>query len=182
MSLCSPVQYIYCYLPQTTIHPRRNTPAFLLKFSLKARAVLQRPGSREFHTVLKEKGKRSKHTSSHSLGLNCFDLFKSFDNQQKEEHFKTVAPVLMGYPHHRKLINDTSEFLSILSFPFSFFSKGITGIRFAEHQRCYIRTQTRKLPTVAEVEAGDTELQVCLLPFLSVLTASVVQQRLSCIL
>lgn len=40
------------------------------------------------------------------------------------------------------------------------FKNGITGIRFAEHQRCYIRTQTRKLPTVAEVEAGDTELLV----------------------
>lgn len=38
------------------------------------------------------------------------------------------------------------------------FKNGITGIRFAEHQRCYIRTQTRKLPTVAEVEAEDTEL------------------------
>ncbi|XP_031718346.1 tenomodulin isoform X2 [Anarrhichthys ocellatus] len=35
--------------------------------------------------------------------------------------------------------------------------KGITGIRFAEHQRCYIRTQTRQLPTVAEVEAEDAE-------------------------
>uniref|UniRef100_A0A096LUB7 Tenomodulin n=1 Tax=Poecilia formosa TaxID=48698 RepID=A0A096LUB7_POEFO len=35
------------------------------------------------------------------------------------------------------------------------FKKGITGIRFAEHQRCYIRTQTKKLPTVAEAEADD---------------------------
>ncbi|AWP11829.1 putative tenomodulin [Scophthalmus maximus] len=40
------------------------------------------------------------------------------------------------------------------------FKNGITGIRFAEHQRCYIRTQTRKLPTVAEVEAEDTDLLV----------------------
>ncbi|XP_076005327.1 tenomodulin isoform X2 [Genypterus blacodes] len=40
------------------------------------------------------------------------------------------------------------------------FKNGITGIRFAKHQRCYIRTQTRKLPTVAEVEAEDTELLV----------------------
>lgn len=60
-----------------------------------------------------------------------------------------------------------SEFLSIPSFLF-LFSKGITGIRFAEHQRCYIRTQTRKLPAVAEVEAEDTELLVCLLSQLSV--------------
>ncbi|KAM4732708.1 LOW QUALITY PROTEIN: tenomodulin [Anableps anableps] len=40
------------------------------------------------------------------------------------------------------------------------FKNGITGIRFAEHQRCYIRTQTKKLPTVAEVEAEDRERMV----------------------
>uniref|UniRef100_A0A3Q3GVF0 Tenomodulin n=1 Tax=Labrus bergylta TaxID=56723 RepID=A0A3Q3GVF0_9LABR len=40
------------------------------------------------------------------------------------------------------------------------FKNGITGIRFAEHQRCYIRTQTRKLPVVAEAEAEHTELVV----------------------
>ncbi|KAM9849997.1 tenomodulin isoform 2-T2 [Aulostomus maculatus] len=38
------------------------------------------------------------------------------------------------------------------------FKNGITGIRFAEHQRCYIRTQTRKLPTQAEVDDEDREL------------------------
>ncbi|XP_056147916.1 tenomodulin [Lampris incognitus] len=37
------------------------------------------------------------------------------------------------------------------------FKNGITGIRFAQHQRCYIKTQTRKLPTVTEVETEDTE-------------------------
>ncbi|KAA8588721.1 hypothetical protein FQN60_010066, partial [Etheostoma spectabile] len=56
-------------------------------------------------------------------------------------------------------MNDTSEFLRIPSFLF-LFSKGITGIRFAKHQRCYIRTQTKQLPTVAEVEAEDTELLI----------------------
>ncbi|XP_027865363.1 tenomodulin isoform X1 [Xiphophorus couchianus] len=40
------------------------------------------------------------------------------------------------------------------------FKNGITGIRFAEHQRCYIRTQTKKLPTVAEAEADDGERMV----------------------
>ncbi|XP_035983330.1 tenomodulin [Fundulus heteroclitus] len=40
------------------------------------------------------------------------------------------------------------------------FKNGITGIRFAEHQRCYIRTQMKKLPTVAEVEAEGTEMLV----------------------
>ncbi|XP_037531636.1 tenomodulin [Nematolebias whitei] len=40
------------------------------------------------------------------------------------------------------------------------FKNGITGIRFAEHQRCYIRTQTKKLPAVAEVETEDRELLI----------------------
>lgn len=39
-------------------------------------------------------------------------------------------------------------------------SKGITGVRFAEHQRCFIRTQTRSLPTATEVVAEDTALPV----------------------
>lgn len=55
----------------------------------------------------REGKKRSKRTSSHSLGVNFFAFFKSFDYQQKAERFKTIAPVLMGYPHHRKLMNDT---------------------------------------------------------------------------
>ncbi|KAM4554731.1 tenomodulin [Leuresthes tenuis] len=38
------------------------------------------------------------------------------------------------------------------------FKNGITGIRFAEHQRCYIRTQTKRLPTVAEVQTEDRDL------------------------
>ncbi|XP_034037855.1 tenomodulin [Thalassophryne amazonica] len=37
------------------------------------------------------------------------------------------------------------------------FKNGITGIRFAEHQRCYISTQTKKIPTVAEVEVEGAE-------------------------
>ncbi|KAG7517343.1 hypothetical protein JOB18_005328 [Solea senegalensis] len=52
-----------------------------------------------------------------------------------------------------KMGNGSEEVLEVHDF-----KHGITGIRFAEHQRCYIRTQTRKLPTVAEVEAEDTEL------------------------
>lgn len=40
------------------------------------------------------------------------------------------------------------------------FKNGITGIRFAKHQRCYIRSQTRDLPRVTEEEAKDTELLV----------------------
>lgn len=39
-------------------------------------------------------------------------------------------------------------------------SKGITGVRFAEHQRCFIRTQTRSLPTVTEAVAEDAALPV----------------------
>ncbi|TNN63429.1 Tenomodulin [Liparis tanakae] len=52
-----------------------------------------------------------------------------------------------------RLGNGSEEVLEVHDF-----KNGITGIRFAEHQRCYIRTQTRQLPTVAEVEAEDAEL------------------------
>ncbi|XP_033830093.1 tenomodulin [Periophthalmus magnuspinnatus] len=37
------------------------------------------------------------------------------------------------------------------------FKHGITGIRFAKHQKCYIRTQSRRLPQVTEMEAEDTQ-------------------------
>lgn len=39
-------------------------------------------------------------------------------------------------------------------------SKGITGIRFTEHQRCFIRTQTRSLPTATEAVTEDAALPV----------------------
>ncbi|MGH0171965.1 UNVERIFIED_CONTAM: hypothetical protein FKN15_001479 [Acipenser sinensis] len=35
------------------------------------------------------------------------------------------------------------------------FKNGITGIRFAKHQKCYIRTQTKELPNITELESGD---------------------------
>ncbi|KAK7922169.1 hypothetical protein WMY93_009071 [Mugilogobius chulae] len=37
--------------------------------------------------------------------------------------------------------------------------RGITGIRFAKHQKCYIRTQTRSLPQVTEMETEDAQSQ-----------------------
>ncbi|XP_049611179.1 tenomodulin [Syngnathus scovelli] len=40
------------------------------------------------------------------------------------------------------------------------FKHGLTAIRFAEHQRCYIRSQTRTLPIAAEVEAEDGDFEV----------------------
>lgn len=49
------------------------------------------------------------------------------------------------------------------SFFFSVSSKGLTGIRFAEHQRCYIRTQSRNLPSETELRAEDTQATVHLL-------------------
>uniref|UniRef100_A0A3B4FTP2 Tenomodulin n=1 Tax=Pundamilia nyererei TaxID=303518 RepID=A0A3B4FTP2_9CICH len=62
-------------------------------------------------------------------------------------------------PVHRveifKMGNGSEEILEVHDF-----KNGITGIRFAEHQRCYIRAQTKKLPAVAEVETEDTELLV----------------------
>lgn len=37
------------------------------------------------------------------------------------------------------------------------FKNGITGIRFAKHQRCYIKTQSTRVPSVALVAPEDTE-------------------------
>ncbi|XP_072519504.1 tenomodulin [Salminus brasiliensis] len=51
--------------------------------------------------------------------------------------------------------NGTDEVMEVHDF-----QNGITGIRFTKHQRCYIRTQTKELPKLAEVELKDTELKV----------------------
>ncbi|XP_030622697.1 tenomodulin [Chanos chanos] len=40
------------------------------------------------------------------------------------------------------------------------FKNGITGIRFAKHQRCYIRTQTKELPKLTELKNEDAEIEV----------------------
>ncbi|KAB5571163.1 hypothetical protein PHYPO_G00221920 [Pangasianodon hypophthalmus] len=40
------------------------------------------------------------------------------------------------------------------------FQNGLTGIRFAKHQRCYIRTQTRELPKLADVDLKKAEFEV----------------------
>ncbi|XP_008324708.1 tenomodulin [Cynoglossus semilaevis] len=48
--------------------------------------------------------------------------------------------------------NGSTEVLEIHDF-----KHGLTGIRFAEHQRCYIRTQSRNLPSETELRAEDTQ-------------------------
>lgn len=50
---------------------------------------------------------------------------------------------------------------SIFFFPLFRF-KGITGIRFSKHQRCYIKTQPKELPNIPELEAEDAEIEVAL--------------------
>lgn len=50
--------------------------------------------------------------------------------------------------------------IPFLKLSFFLLSKGITGIRFTEHQRCFIRTQTRSLPTATEAVAEDAALPV----------------------
>lgn len=76
-------------------------------------------------------------------------------------------------------MNHTYIWISERSFIAFSFLKGITGIRFAEHQRCYIRAQTKKLPAVAEVETEDREP---LVQYASTRRLSAALQRLSCIL
>ncbi|XP_046880870.1 tenomodulin [Hypomesus transpacificus] len=62
-------------------------------------------------------------------------------------------------PAHRieifKMGNGSDEVLEVHDF-----ENGITGIRFAKHQRCYIKTQTRDVPKVTEGKTEDTELSV----------------------
>lgn len=116
MSLCSPVRYIYCYL----LWSIGGTPTpFYFHSAWKQELCCKGPGSHQFYSTLKEK-KDQKHTSSHSLGFNFFDFCKSFDYQQKAEHFKTIVPLLKGYPHHRELMNDT--YIWISEYPFISFS------------------------------------------------------------
>ncbi|KAM3613316.1 uncharacterized protein V6R79_024029 [Siganus canaliculatus] len=87
-------------------------------------------------------------------------LGKVYDHQYKAVLDGVETESMMEIdPGHRieifRMGNGSKEVLEVHDF-----KNGITGIRFAEHQRCYIRTQTRKLPTVAEVETEDTELLV----------------------
>lgn len=140
-----------------------------------------------------EKTRMKKNTSSRTLDLNFLDFF--FENALIISQKKWS--VLKWLPWCWWAIHITESQWKIHTIwisecPFLFrFSKGITGIRFAKHQRCYIRTQTRNLPPVAEVQADETELLVCVLPRLSVvqtlctlclcMTASVGLQRLLCI-
>lgn len=70
------------------------------------------------------------------------------------------------YPEKRiemfRMGNGTDEVLEVHDF-----KNGITGIRFAKHQRCYIRTQTKELPKLdsktidIEVsETGEVDMQM----------------------
>ncbi|XP_051810739.1 tenomodulin [Acanthochromis polyacanthus] len=85
-------------------------------------------------------------------------LGKVYDHQYKAVVDGVETDSVMEIdPGHRieifRMGNGSEEVLEVHDF-----KNGITGIRFAEHQRCYIRTQTKKIPPVAEVEAEDTEL------------------------
>ncbi|KAM3866772.1 tenomodulin [Diretmus argenteus] len=84
-------------------------------------------------------------------------LWKVYDHQYKAVLDGMETDSIMEIdPGQRieifRMGNGTDEVLEVHDF-----KNGITGIRFAKHQRCYIKTQTRKLPTVMEVEAEATE-------------------------
>ncbi|KAM9795132.1 tenomodulin [Neosynchiropus ocellatus] len=87
-------------------------------------------------------------------------LGKVYDHQYKAVLDGVETDSMMEIdPAHRvevfRMGNGSKEVVEVHDF-----RNGITGIRFAEHQRCYIRAQTRKIPTVAEVEAEDRDLAV----------------------
>ncbi|KAL0973637.1 hypothetical protein UPYG_G00207720 [Umbra pygmaea] len=54
-----------------------------------------------------------------------------------------------------KVGNGSDEVLEVHDF-----KHGITGIRFAKHQRCYIKSQTNVLPKVTEAATADTDTLV----------------------
>ncbi|XP_036381531.1 tenomodulin-like [Megalops cyprinoides] len=80
-------------------------------------------------------------------------------------HYKVVLDgaemdsVMEIDPAHRieifRMGNDTDEVLEIHDF-----KNGMTGIRFSKQQRCYIRSQTKELPTLSMMEPQDAEMLV----------------------
>lgn len=54
-----------------------------------------------------------------------------------------------------KMGNGTDEVLEVHDF-----KNGIMGIRFAKHQRCYIRSQTKEIPKLAEVDTKTINVEV----------------------
>uniref|UniRef100_A0A3B3I372 Tenomodulin n=1 Tax=Oryzias latipes TaxID=8090 RepID=A0A3B3I372_ORYLA len=92
----------------------------------------------------------------------CYYVFSFFIRLVYEHEYKAVLDgvetdsVMEIEPYQRteifKMGNGSQEVVEVHDF-----QNGITGIRFAEHQRCYIRTQTKKLPTLAEVATEDGE-------------------------
>lgn len=101
-----------------------------------------------------------------ALGLFSLSYFwspsrgKVYDHQYKAVMDGMETEGMMEIdPTHRieifRMGNGSNEVLEVHDFKY-----GITGIRFAKHQRCYIKTQTKQLPRVTEVEAEDTELLV----------------------
>ena len=67
----------------------------------------------------------------------------------------------MPYLLHRYTLCHSSLNYFYFFFPLFRF-KGITGIRFSKHQRCYIKTQPKELPNIPELEAEDAEIEVAL--------------------
>jgi len=100
-----------------------------------------------------------------TLGVFSLRHFWSPSLKVYDHHYKAVLDgretesVMEIEPAHRieifKMGNGSDEVLEVHDF-----KNGITGIRFAKHQRCYIKTQTRDLPKMTDVETEQTELLV----------------------
>ncbi|XP_037118455.1 tenomodulin [Syngnathus acus] len=102
------------------------------------------------------------------LGLCIFSLAylwsptlgKVYDHEYKAVLDGVETPSLLEIDSIRQIEifrigNGSQEVLEVHDF-----KHGLTAIRFAEHQRCYIRSQTRTLPIVAGVEAEDGDFEV----------------------
>ncbi|MFT7810280.1 tenomodulin isoform X1 [Arapaima gigas] len=102
-----------------------------------------------------------------SLGLSVFSLKylwspnpgKVYEHQYKVllDGVETDGVMRIDAGHRAELFkmgNGSDEVLEVHDF-----KNGLTGIRFAT-QKCYIRTQTKDLPKLAELEADGTETTV----------------------
>uniref|UniRef100_A0A4W5R0D3 Tenomodulin n=1 Tax=Hucho hucho TaxID=62062 RepID=A0A4W5R0D3_9TELE len=94
-----------------------------------------------------------RHLWSPSLGRVYDQHYKAMLDGMETDSIMEIDPT------HRieifRMGNGSNEVIEVHDF-----KHGITGIRFAKHQRCYIKTQTRELPKVTEVETLNTEILV----------------------
>ncbi|XP_052010715.1 tenomodulin [Xyrauchen texanus] len=103
-----------------------------------------------------------------TLALSIFSLryiWSPSSGKVYDHHYKAVLDgmetesMMEILPAQRieifRMGNSTDEVLEVHDF-----KNGIMGIHFAKHQICYIRTQTKELPKLMEVDAKNVDIKV----------------------